>query len=245
MEIIVNKKTILTKFLIPISKFTDQAILTLTKESIHCVSYSTSEKQTVILYTKLEVKTDTTEDEIILNIGSVKRLINAFNCISEDIIKLVIDSNSISYMSPSTNFKFHLKEDGTIEKAPISLDKIAQIQYNTWFTLTNDKINEVLQASNFSAETNKIYLYIKDNNLFGEMTDKTIQNLDSMTVLLSDAVMGDRLSDMIALKLDIFKIISTLKMPSLTVKLNTKGVIMFEIKEADFLLQYITSSLVK
>jgi hypothetical protein len=138
-----------------------------------------------------------------------------------------------------------LKEDGTIEKAPISLDKIAQIQYNTWFTLTNDKINEILQASNFSAETNKVYIYLKDNNLYGEMTDKTIQNLDSMTVLLSDAVMGDRLSEMIALKIDIFKIISTLKMPTLTVKINTKGVIMFEIKEADFLLQYITSSLVK
>jgi hypothetical protein len=243
MEIIVNKKTILTKFLIPISKFTDQATLTLTKDSIHCVSYSTSEKQTVILYTKLDVKTDTTENEIILNIGSVKRLINAFNCISEDIIKLIIDSNSISYISASTNFKFHLKEDGTIEKAPISLDKIAQIQYNT--TLTNDKINEILQASNFSAETNKVYIYLKDNNLYGEMTDKTIQNLDSMTVLLSDAVMGDRLSEMIALKIDIFKIISTLKMPTLTVKINTKGVIMFEIKEADFLLQYITSSLVK
>ena len=245
MEIIVNKKMILNRFLVPISKFTDQATLTLTKDSIDCISYTTGDKQTIILYTKLDVKTDITENDIKLNIGSIKRLISAFNCIPDDIIALTIDNNSITYVSTTTNFKFHLKEDGTVERAPISVEKIKQITFNTWFSLSLDKLNEILKASTFSVDSNKIYLYCKDNSIYGQLTDKSTQNLDSITVQITDTVNGDRLNDTIPLNLDIFKIISSIKMETLDIKINTKGVMMFEIKEAGYTLQYITTALVK
>jgi hypothetical protein len=245
MQIIVNKKLILSKFLNPISKFTDQIILNLTKDSIDSISYSTHDMQSVILYTKLNVKTDITEDNLKLNIGSIKKLINAFNCINEDIIALNIANNSISYNSSTTNFKYHLKEDGTIERPPVSIEKIQQIKFDTQFSINSDKIDEILKASTFSIDSNKFYFYMKDNILFGDLTDKTIANLDSITIQITDKIGGEPLADQVPIKLDIFKIISSIRTDNLTIKINKKGVIMFEIKENDYILQYITSALIK
>jgi hypothetical protein len=245
MEIIIDKKLFLTKFLIPVNKFTDQAILSVNKDFMDCISTTTNDKQSIILYTKLDVKTDMKEDNIKLNIGSLKKLINALNCVNEPIIKLDIEKNHIAYNSVETNFKFHLKEDGTIEKPAISLDKINTINGDTELTILPEKIDELLKASSFSVDSEKVYLTIKDNIVIGELTDKTIQNLDSISVILTDKITGTEIKESIALKLDIFKIISSLKYDKLTIKITKKGVLVFEIKDDNYLMKYITSSLIK
>lgn len=245
MDIIIDRKLFLSKFLIPVNKFTDQAILSLNKEYMDCISTTTTDKQSIILYTKLIVKTDMTEDTIKLNIGSLKKLINALNCITTDIIKLTIEKNHIAYTSEETNFKFHLKEDGTIEKPAISLDKINTITGDTEIVITPDKIDELIRASTFSTDSEKVYLTLKDGILVGELTDKNIQNLDSISVILTNNVTGFQFSDSIPLKLDIFKLISSLKFDKLLIKCTKKGVLVFEIKDDNYLMKYITSSLIK
>ena len=245
MEIIIDRKLFLSKFLIPVSKFTDQAILSLNKDFMDCISTTTNDKQSIILYTKLIVKTDMTEDNIKLNIGSLKKLINALNCITEDIIKLNIEKNHIAYNSPETNFKFHLKEDGTVEKPSISLDKINSIVGDTDIIISSERLDELLKASSFSTDSEKVYLTLKDNILIGELTDKTIQNLDSMNIILTKEVTGFQFTDSVALKLDIFKLISSLKFDKLLIKCTKKGVLVFEIKDDNYLMKYITSSLIK
>ena len=245
MDIIIDRKLFLSKFLIPVNKFTDQAILSLNKEYMDCISTTTTDKQSIILYTKLIVKTDMTEDTIKLNIGSLKKLINALNCITSDIIKLTIEKNHIAYLSEETNFKFHLKEDGTIEKPAISLDKINSITGDTEITIAPDKIDELIRASSFSTDSEKVYLTLKKGVLIGELTDKNIQNLDSISVILTNNVTGFQFTESIPLKLDIFKLISSLKFDKLLIKCTKKGVLVFEIKDDNYLMKYITSSLIK
>jgi hypothetical protein len=248
MDILVDKTLILNKFFIPLSRFTDQVIVNLQSNHIDCVSYSTSDKQSIILYAKLFIKTDLTVDtKLQLNIGSLKKLINALNCINTDsnIIKLSIEKNNISYTSNETNFKYHLKEDGIITQPPINLEKILGITTTTEFLITSGKVDEILKASNFSVDSNKIYISMKDNLLHAELTDKTIPNLDSMDIVLTKEVLGTPIIKPILLRLDIFKTISTLKFDQLSVKLNDKEVVIFEIKDNDFGIKYITSCLVK
>lgn len=247
MEIIVDRKLILSKFLIPLSKFTDQAIITLTKDSIDCISYTASDKQSIILYTKLQIKTEGLIDgeNVKLNIGSIKKLMNVFSCLTNDIIELKIENNNISHTSSTASFKFHLKEDGTIQKPVVNLEKINKMEVATTIDLTSDKIEEILKASNFSSDSNKIYFFFKDNSLFAEITDKTIQNLDSMCVFLTKEITGIQFTEAIPMRIDIFRLISSIKYDKLSIKFSSKGVIVFEITDTNYSLKYITSSLIK
>lgn len=246
MEIIVDRKLILNKFLIPLNKFTDQAIITLNKEYIDCVSYSTNDKQSIVFYSKLLIKSDITDpNDVKLNIGSVKKFINALNCVNYDIIKLTVEKNHIAYNSPETNFRFHLKEDGTIEKPTINLEKINAMDFDTEIEVTAEKIDEILKASNVSTDSNKIYLYVKDDIFYAELTDKNIQNLDTVTVMVTNQIIKSKLTEPVPLRLDIFRLLSSIKFDKLNIKLNNKGVVVFEIKEDNYLMKYITSSLIK
>lgn len=252
MEVLVDRKLILSKFLIPLNKFTDQAIINLDKDFIDCVSYTTSDKQSIVLYTKLMVKNDVTDPTAVtpfngvkLNIGSVKKLINALNCINEDIIKLTIEKNHIAYASPDAKFKFHLKEDGTIEKAPITVEKIEKIGFKTEIMLSAEKLDEIIRASSFSTDSNKLYFHIKDKILYADLTDKTIQNLDSISILLTNEITGDIFTEPVPLRLDVFRILSSIKFEKLNLKFNKDGVVVFEIAENNYLMKYITSSLIK
>ncbi len=247
MEIICNKKLFLNKFLIPISKFTDQAIVNVNSDNIDCTSYSNTEKQSIILYTKIDYKTnDTIVEPIKLNIGSIKKFINALTLINDDIILLTIDKNSISYKSIDTNFRFHLKEDGILEKSTINIEKIDKTIFETEIFLSNDRLNDIIKASTFTPDTNKLYINIKDGKICGELTDKNIANIDNISVILSEKYTTtlEKFEDCV-LKFDIFKIISSIKFDECILKINNKGVIMFEIKDTESIIKYITTSLIK
>ena len=245
MEILVDRRLFLNKFLIPVNKFTDQAVLSLNKDYMDCISTSTADKQTIILYTKLIVKTDMQEDNIKLNIGSLKKLVHGLNCIGDDIIKLKIDKNKIIYNSDTTNFILHLKEDGVVTKQVVNMDKINAVVPDTELTISPEKLDEMLKASSFSTDSEKVYFTIKDNVLMAELTDKTIQNLDSIKVALTSDIKGTHFTDPVPMKLDIFKLLSSLKFDKLVVKMTNKGALIFETKDDNYLLKYITSVLIK
>ena len=246
MDIIVNKKTFLGKLLLPISKFTDKIILNFNTDFIDSISYTTADKQTIILYTKVMFKSATPiTDPIKLNIGSVKKLISAFNCISEDIVELKIEQNNISYKSNESSFRFHLKEDGTVEKPVFNLEKINATVFTTQFKILSSKLSEMLKACGFSTDSDKIYIYTKDSKVLCDLTDKTIQNLDSFTFTLSDNFTGTPLIDPIILRIDVFKTLSSIKFDVCDMKLDAKGIVVFEVKDDESLMKYVTTSLIK
>lgn len=246
MEIIVDKKLILSKFLIPLNKITEQAIVSLNKESISCISYSSNDKQSIIFYSKLNIVNNMDSDETIsLNIGSVRKLINALSCISLDIIPLRVEKNSISYSSPETSFKFHLKEDGVIPIPAINLVKIQGMTFDTSITIPYNKFNEVLKASSYTEDSNKVYFNIIDNKMYAELTDKTISNIDNMSICLSNEITGNIGIGSVALRMDVFKLLSSLKFDNINIGLSSKGIVAFIINEDNYLMKYITSSLIK
>jgi len=247
MEIIVDKNLLLQKFFIPLNRFTDQIIVDLHPDSMECISYNTTDKQSIILYAKLYIKTSIPTNETTkLNIGSLKKFIQALNCLQDlSIIKLDIEKNHIAYKSSDTNFKFHLKEDGIINVPPINLDKILAITTPTSFDLTSEKVDEIIRAGSFSNESNKVYISNENGILQAELTDKTIPNLDSMRLTLTNEITGTPLTTPIILKLDIFKTLSTIKFDKVNIKISDKGAVIFELVDKDYNIKYITSCLVK
>ncbi len=239
-----NKTDLVKKFLDPISRVAEGCILNVEKNDIFSIIHSTD--LGVILYSKLKLLKENSET-IKLNIGDLKKFIKLINCINQDNIELIINSNNIEYESSDLKFKYHMLEDNVIQKPKISIDKLNKLEYDSNFTLTNDIISGILKGSSFGNDTNKIYFYTKDNQVYAELTDQAQQNIDSVTFKISDKYNGTEIKNSLPFKLEILQIISSIfKLTNLDTKVNTKQkFLFFEVIQPDFELKYIVQSLIK
>lgn len=244
MKIKIDKKTLISKFITPVSKVAEKCIVTLTPNHISTL-VSTSDSNP-ILYACVNVPCDLGEEkQLILNIPNVNKLTKILNCITSDVIELDLNSNNIEYNSLNMNFKYHLLEDGVIEKVGVNPDKIKALEFDTTFVISNDKTEDIIRSASFTTDSNKIYFYTKDNNVYCELTDKEIANIDSVSYFITDTYTGVEFKKPMLIDLEIFKLLYGLK-ENITTKINLKNkLILFEIKNDIHTLQYIVSTLVK
>ena len=76
-------------------------------------SVNSSSDGTLILYATYD-QPNKPDDLTSLNIPDVNRLLKVLDCIPEEEISLVVESNNINYKSDAVGFKYHLLEDGII-----------------------------------------------------------------------------------------------------------------------------------
>lgn len=249
MNISISKKEFNDKFLNQISKIDNACILTVNSRYISCLT--NVEDGSIILYSKLNTATPTglKDDETKqLDIPDIRRLSRVFDCIDEDVLDLQIDSNSISYDKKGIKFKYYLSEPGIIRKSVANVEKISKLGFDLNFKMTQAKVNEILRASAFVQETAKprIYFYTKDGNVLGEITDKTLQNTDSMTIPIASTYTGSELKTVLPVSIEAFRSFSGLKYEELTIKVDTKlGILILEINEANLLMKYVVAALIK
>jgi len=137
-------------------------------------------------------------------------------------------------------------EDGIIQKNIVNVDKINKLTFDTNFELTNNKVNEILKGSTFTSETNKIYFYTKDSEVYAELSDRKIQNTDSITFSIADSYTGTDLKTVLPINLEVIRLFSGVSFNTLKVKINTKlKVLMFELNTGGCLMRYMISALVK
>jgi len=250
MQLKLDKKQILDYFLSPINNLTNSCTLDLDAKGITTLTHNTETGNTIILYGVIETSTGLNKkDTKTINIPDVKRFKQMLDCVPGDEIELTVDSNSINYKSSGLNFKYHLWENGLGQTKLLNPDKINKLTFDSEFVLTSKKISEIIKASMvvpWPAETNKIYFYTKDDLVFGELTDRTTANLDSISFIISDEYEGKDLKDVLPIGLDIFRLFTGLKTQEMIVKINTElKVLLFELKEQNTTLKYLVSSLVK
>jgi len=245
MKITINKNQITKKFLNPVSRLVDRCIIKVQPDNISTLVHN--EDNTIMLYGNLDIDTNLKDkEEIKLNIPDTKKLLRIFNCINEENITLTVDSNSINYKSDDLSFKYFLLDDNILKSTAMNIDKINNFNFTNSFELTPNKLNEILKGSTFTTDSNKIYFFAKDDKMYGELTDKTISNIDSVTYLIADEYDGEEIKKIIPIDLEIFRMFSGLKMGTITVKINIDPpILMFTINNKDITLKYIISSLVK
>jgi hypothetical protein len=108
-------------------------------------------------------------------------------------------------------------------------------------------LQEILKASSFTTDTNKIYLYGQPDGVYCELGDKETANTDSISLKVTDKIEGQPLTQVIPFNLDIFRVLTGVKFESARVGINLKLKIMsFYVKptpETEF--KFIISGLVK
>ena len=115
---------------------------------------------------------------------------------------------------------------------------------NTSFILKNDQIKELIKGSVFSSDSNKIYVSTDSEGVYAELTDKTRNNIDTITLRISDSYDGDSI-DSLPFSFEIFRLME-ISNKDILVKINVKlGLVIFEILDNYNKMLYVMSSLIK
>ena len=108
-------------------------------------------------------------------------------------------------------------------------------------------LQEILKASSFTTDTNKIYLYGQTDGVYCELGDKEKSNTDNINLKVADKVEGQPFNQVIPFNLDIFRVLTGIKFETARVGINLKFKVMsFYVKpteETDF--TFVISGLVK
>jgi hypothetical protein len=244
MEIKVNNQNFKKFFLEQISKISDSGVFVLSNDCLECKTCTPD--NSVILGIKFPVKTsEKCDNPQQINVGDIKKLIRAFDCVSGDELSFKLDNNNITYSDQSIKFKFHLLENGIISQPKINLNKLETLEFDCSFTLTMSSLNELTKASTFSTDSNKIYLTSSDGSLKGNLTDKSKYNVDSFEINVANDFTGTNV-DGLCLNFEVFRILSSCRYNEMKCKISSKlGVVLFEFGNNIITTKYIVSALTK
>lgn len=232
-----NKTDLVERFLRPISALTENAVLKLKNNTLSCL---TNNEIGIILYA--EYKTDI-EGDINFNVPDIKRLekLLSYNSIPTK-LKLEFKSNCFSYKDKNIRFKYKFLDDNIIQEPKINLKNLEKFDFPIQFSTTN--IHELARGASFVSESEKLYININEEGVYGEITDKTNSSVDSYSVLLSDEQYTTNMS--FPIHYDIVRLLasSTKSSDNIFVKINTdQGFCVFELSFGDAQLTYIVTGL--
>jgi len=238
-----SKVDFVKAFLAPISKIADASILELSNSKLKCLTCTSD--NSIIYYVEFPVETDI-EDVICLNCPDIKKLIKAIDTIKgTSDLTFEVDGNNLSYKDSNIRFKYHLQEDGIIKKPKLNLDKLNVTEFYSSFFLKGEDIRELIRGSVFSTDSNKAYISSNEEGVYAELTDKTRNNIDTITIKISDNVVGETITNL-PLNFEIFRIMDINAIVDINVKINNKiGLVLFDFQNNYNKTMYIMSSLIK
>lgn len=244
MDLKLDKKAFADNFLNIISKAVDVASIKATKDGLYVVCNKPD--TSIILLGKYNHALDI-EEETTLNIGDIKKLLRVIECIEEDEVTFKINSNHLLYKSNTMQFKYHFLDDAIVPKVSLKKEKIESLELDTFFDIEYKKLQEILKASSFTTDTNKIYLYGQPDGIYCELGDKEKSNTDNITLKVVDKIEGQPLTQSLPFNLDIFRVLSGVKFDKARVGINLKFKVMsFFVKPTDETeFKFIISGLVK
>ena len=244
MELKLVKKDFADNFLNIVSKAVDIASIKVNKEGLYVVCNKPD--TSIILLGKYNYPVEI-EEELSLNVGDIKKLLRVLDCLQEEVITFKINSNHLHYKSAAIQFKYHFLDDAIVPKVTLKKDKIEALVLDTFFDIDFKKLQEILKASSFTTETNKIYLFGQPDGIYCELGDKEKANTDNISLKVADTIEGQSLTQVLPFNLDIFRVLTGVKFDKARVGINLKHKVMsFYVKptaETEF--KFIISGLVK
>mgnify|MGYP003670732263 CR=1 FL=1 len=238
-----NRESFISKFLTPITKLSESACISVHPDKI--TSLTTNSDNSLILHVT-HTQPSTVTDKVILNVPNISRFVNLFSCITSDESDLDFNENCVVCKAGDLKFKYHLLEDGILKVPSINIQKIKDLKFDTTFYLQKDNILQLLKASTFTTDTDKLYISTDDTKVYGELTDKQQANVDSFKQPISMSYDGLSIPTPISINFELIRVIGSLRLNrecKTVVHINNENkVFIFDITCGDNKLQYITSA---
>ena len=243
-ELILDKEIFVTKFLLPISKLADTVSIYPNDEGLYAICNS-QDGSSVVLYAELKLPS-LLRGITRLNLPDVKKFVRLIDCIEDKVIKLTIKDNHLVYNTDSIRFKYFLLEDSFTQRVTLNPEKIKALKHDSAFLLPINKFNEVLKGSSIATDSDKLYIYSKNDVVYAELNDHERQNINNITYRISDHLEGDAINSAIPFNLESIRLLAGLKTDNLVIKINNAlKVALFEINDVDASIKFIISALVK
>lgn len=223
MELKLVKKDFTDNFLNVVGKAVDIVSVKANNKGLYVVCNKPD--SSIIILGKYYYSLDIPE-ELSLNIGDVKKLLRVLDCIEEETVQFKINSNHLFYKSDKIQFKYHFLDDSIVPKVTFKKEKIESLKNDTFFDIDSKKLQEILKASSFTTDTNKIYIYGQPDGVYCELGDKEKSNTDSISMKMADSIEGAPLNQVIPFNLDIIRLFSGLKFEKARVGINNTYKIM-------------------
>lgn len=242
-------KSSLEKLLRPVNRLTESCVLKTLQASIYTLCSSADNSVILCAQTSIPSKIK----DVKLNLINIKKFLNGLECLGEgENFTMLHDKNYLLCQSnntetgENTHFKYHLVDDSIIKESPISIDKILELTHDTSFDISLEKVRKIMSAYSFVNDINKIYFYTKDKHVYADIDDKTQQNIDNVSLMVSSKYEGEEIINPLSIKIEVFKNLALCK-NDIKVKINNKfKVFLFQSKEDENTeLKYIISALVK
>lgn len=235
-----NKKDFISNVLNPVSNLNDKTIIKIDKNKIS--SITASNDATLVLYSETEVNIDADHS---INIPDIKKLVRVLECVDTEHLDLEVSSNNIKYAGDNFKFTYHLLEDGIIKIPSINVKKINELKFDTTFKVTENMLSSLFKGSSFTTETNKLYIYVENNKVYGELGDKTRHNSDNFQCVLANEFTGTALTKTIPVNFETFRLINFNKCSDIEFAINVGfGVIKIVLNKDKTKLTYIVSALI-
>lgn len=229
-------------FLVPISKLTENTVIKVRPDELNAVSSSSD--GTLIVNCAIG-QSNQVDETLFLNVPDINKLIKVMSCIADDDVELKFNNNNLEYRSNSVGFKYHLLEDGIIDPPAVDINKIKQIDFTFKFSMTPAVVNQLIKASTFTTDTNKIYFTTKDGGVEATLTDRQRHNVDSYSQQVADEYKGEALTKELALSFETVRILSSIRFDQLVVHVNPDlNVYLFQIIAGNATITIISSGYV-
>lgn len=219
-------------------KINDTCILTVEDDQIYSISATQDNSMFLLATLKGDFDVSTT-----LNLPSLKKLSKALDMTGEEEVELKINANHLEYKGKAIKFKYHLHDEGILNKPKLSLEKIKSFKFDTEFSVEKEFWSQLLKNSSVFSDTKKLYIFTDDDHIVWSLADKTLTNTDALTVV------GEKVDfdlDTFILSLENLRLISFASEKDITLKVNsTVGIGSFALKTNDFNLNYILTSLTR
>ena len=234
-----NKDNFIQNFLNPVSRLDSAATLDI-DGNISTIVHNNSN---IFLKAEYKVNWDDHPQDSIICLPDTVKLIKILSCLDNDNINLKIEENCITYNDKFNRFKYHLFDSSVTKNNAFDFNRIGDITFDTNFKLTKEKNNAILKALPFVTESSKVYLKTQSTNVYAELSDKKLQNVDSYTTILAEKYDGQELDYELILDIELFRLISVLSFSEATIYINNEyKMLMIKLELNDSNLTFVSTS---
>jgi dimeric dUTPase (all-alpha-NTP-PPase superfamily) len=196
MKLVINKSQFVESILAPVSKLADNLLLDFTSpqsDGMYAKTFISSADNSMILIANVPCKADNPYKCVIPDCKTFLRL---FSGVEKEDIALDIDTNVIKYKDHSFSFKYHLLDESYIvNKKSISEEKINGLTFDTTFTITKQKLSEIIKFNSIVPDAEKLYFLTDGTKVFAKLGDEQKSNTNEIITELAESFTGQSLSD--------------------------------------------------
>lgn len=256
MKITVSTKEFYT-FISAISNvFRGGATLKIYKQYIECIA-SSEDSASIIVCSKIHILNEdeinlANNEEYVINVPDLQKFAKLLNMNEAETFTFEIKNNYVYFANSKVKGAKFILNDIPGQKIPkhVTSKWFDNFKINYEVEIDKSQIKEILHIASFADGSDKVYFYQEDGNLIAELNDRTIHNIDNISLNISSNGSGT-IKDKVIIAVDsLSSLILTTPVIKFAVieignKIKTIEAILFTLESEGVLVKYLFNSKVR